>query len=105
MGTHNRSENGRGAWVALCAHPTILILIVLHTSKSGLFVVSTVLVTGNIVRVRALKSVCNIHELSALSTFTILQSDINVKTSSLGNGGESEEKYDFCSKLSPLQRP
>jgi hypothetical protein len=20
MGTHNRSENGRGAWVALCAH-------------------------------------------------------------------------------------
>jgi hypothetical protein len=22
MGTHNRSENGRGAWVAVCAHPT-----------------------------------------------------------------------------------
>jgi hypothetical protein len=22
MGTHNRPENGRGAWVALCAHPT-----------------------------------------------------------------------------------
>jgi hypothetical protein len=21
MGTHNRLENGRGAWVALCAHP------------------------------------------------------------------------------------
>jgi hypothetical protein len=22
MGTHNRSENGRGAWVALCVHLT-----------------------------------------------------------------------------------
>jgi hypothetical protein len=22
MGTHNKSENGRGAWVALCVHPT-----------------------------------------------------------------------------------
>jgi hypothetical protein len=22
MGMHNRSENGRGAWVDLCAHPT-----------------------------------------------------------------------------------
>jgi hypothetical protein len=22
MGTHNVSENGRGAWVALCDHPT-----------------------------------------------------------------------------------
>jgi hypothetical protein len=22
MGTHNRSENGRGAWVALCVQPT-----------------------------------------------------------------------------------
>jgi hypothetical protein len=21
MGTHSRSENGRGAWVALCTHP------------------------------------------------------------------------------------
>jgi hypothetical protein len=23
MGTHNSSENGSGAWVALCAHPTL----------------------------------------------------------------------------------
>jgi hypothetical protein len=22
MGTHNKSENGRVSWVALCAHPT-----------------------------------------------------------------------------------
>jgi hypothetical protein len=22
MGTHNRSEGGRGAWVTLCVHPT-----------------------------------------------------------------------------------
>jgi hypothetical protein len=22
IGTHKRPENGRGAWVALCAHPT-----------------------------------------------------------------------------------
>jgi hypothetical protein len=22
MGTYNRPENGRGAWVALCTHPT-----------------------------------------------------------------------------------
>jgi hypothetical protein len=22
MGTHNRSENGRGAWVVVCAHPS-----------------------------------------------------------------------------------
>jgi hypothetical protein len=29
MATHNRSENRRGAWVALCAHPIILILILI----------------------------------------------------------------------------
>jgi hypothetical protein len=26
MGTYNTAENGRGAWVALCAHPTQLML-------------------------------------------------------------------------------
>jgi hypothetical protein len=48
-----------------------------------------------------LVTAANIHESLAgnpLQTTTTLQSDINVKTLSLSNHDESEEKNIFCSK-------
>jgi hypothetical protein len=36
-----------------------------------------------------------------LETITITTNDLNVKTSSVSNGDESENNYIFCPKLSP----